>query len=60
MALVDVLEAWKGKQIQEILKEYIHKNYTIKEIATDLKISEGTVHRWLSDYNITKQENMWR
>ena len=55
MSLKKVIEAWKGKPIEELLYElYVEQNLSMPEIAKQLCISTGIVCRWLSEYGIAK------
>lgn len=60
MALIQVIEAWKGKPLEELLKElYLDKDMSMKEIANELCISIGVVHRYLTKFHICKQKDLW-
>lgn len=60
MGLTQVIEAWKSKPIEEILREmYIDKNMTILDISKELHISVGAVHKYLSKFHISKQNDLW-
>ena len=61
MALKVVLAAWRGKPVKDLLYElYIEENYSIPQIAEELKISTGIVCTWLAEYGITKNPVLWK
>jgi transposase len=61
MALKDVIREWKGKEVRDLLQDlYINKDMTMKEVASELHISVGIVHKWLASYSIHKEENIFK
>jgi len=61
MSNVQIIEKWKGKSLDKVLVElYIDSNMSIREIAEELGVSVGIVHKWLCDYGINKPTNLWK
>jgi predicted transcriptional regulator len=61
MALKEVLEAWKEKPLSDLLRElYVDKDMSIHTIARELHISSGMVHKYLAEYGITKNNNLFK
>lgn len=60
MSLKKVLELWKGRPVEELLLDlYIKQDLSIPQVAEELNISVGSVHKWLSDYGISKQNELY-
>jgi hypothetical protein len=60
MGLKEVLEAWKGVPLEELLRElYIDKDMNIADVAKELRISTGCVHGYLVKYGIKKHNNLF-
>lgn len=60
MALKEVLEAWRGEKLDEMLRKmYIDEDMSIREIGKELKISFGVVHKYLHEYGISKHTNLF-
>ena len=61
MSIKMVLEAWKGKPLDVLLRElYVDQNMNMKEVADSLHISVGMVHKYLTEYGIFKVDNLWQ
>ena len=61
MGVKELVEEIQKKPIDEILIDlYIDKNMSIREVSEELKVSSGTVHKWLAIYNISKQTGIWK
>ncbi len=43
-----------------LIKEYIDKDRSVKNIATELMVSKGTIKYWLRKHEIYKQTNSRR
>lgn len=60
MSVKNLVEKIEGRSIKEILHDkYIEKDMTIPEIADELGVSVGIVHKWLKDEGINKHKNIW-
>ena len=60
MSVKDVVEAWKGMPVEELLRsEYIDKDKSIPEIAKELHLSVGTIYNWITSYGLHKFNKPW-
>jgi uncharacterized protein YjcR len=60
MSVKNLIEKIEGRPIKEILHDkYIDKDMTIQEIADELGVSVGIVHKWLKENGINKHKNLW-
>ena len=61
MTIKAVLEVWQGKPLDVLLREmYVERDMTIKQIACELHISVGMVHKYLSEFGINKLNQLWK
>jgi len=61
LSLKRVIERWKGVSLEHLLRSlYIEKNLSMDDIAKELSVSIGVVHRWLNQYGISKQKELWK
>jgi len=55
MGLVQMLEAWKGKPVEQLLREeYVVARRSIHDIAKDWHVSSGTLHAWITRYGMER------
>ena len=60
MGLKEVIEAWKGIPIRELLRQmYVDQNMNQQEIAEELHIAQPTVSMWLEEYGIYNNEDLF-
>ena len=60
MGLKELIEAWKGEDVKELLlRLYIDQDLSIRDVAKELKISSSIVHKWLKDYGISKNNDLF-
>lgn len=60
MSVRDLIEKIETRSIKEILMDkYIEQDMTIQQIADELGVSVGIVHKWLKEEGINKQKNIW-
>lgn len=60
MSLKKIVESMKHDDIEKILRDlYIKKDYNMVQISEELMVSLGTVHKWLKEYNISKEKNLF-
>lgn len=60
MSLKEIIEAWKEEDVKDILlRLYIDQDLSIRDVAKELKISAGIVHKWLKDYGISKNNDLF-
>ena len=60
MSLKDVVEAWKDEDLKELLlKMYIDEDKSIRDVAKELKVSSSIIHKWLKDYGISKNNDLF-
>lgn len=60
MGIQEIIEAWKGETLEELLRDmYIEKDMSIRDISKELFISVGMVHAYLHKFSICKQNDMW-
>ncbi len=61
MSLKDVIEEWKGDTLKNVLLElYIDRDLSMDKVAKELKISVGIVYKWLKEYGISKNTDLWK
>lgn len=61
MSIKDLIEKWENRSIKEILLDkYIEQDLTIPQIADELGVSVGIVHKWLKDEGIDKHKNLFK
>lgn len=61
MSLKDVIEEWKGDTLKNVLLDlYIDKDLSMDKVAKELKISVGIVYKWLKEYGISKNTDLWK
>lgn len=55
MGLKQMLEAWKGRPVEALLREeYLVARRSIHDIARDWHVSSGTIHSWIVQYELDK------
>lgn len=55
MGLKQMLEAWKGQPVEQLLREeYLVARRSIHDIARDWHVSSGTIHSWIIQYGLDK------
>ena len=60
MSVRDLIEKWENRSIKDVLLDkYIEQDMTIPQIASDLGVSVGIVHKWLKEEGIDKHKNLW-
>lgn len=60
MSIRAMLEEWKGKSAEEILREeYIDNNKSVRQVAADLHLGIGTVFNWLTEFGLHKFNEPW-
>lgn len=60
MSIKDLIEKWENRSIKDVLLDkYIEQDMTIPQIANDLGVSVGIVHKWLKEEGIDKHKNLW-
>lgn len=60
MSVRDLIEKWENRSIKDVLLDkYIEQDMTIPQIANDLGVSVGIVHKWLKEEGIDKHKNLW-
>lgn len=60
MSIKTMLEAWKGKSVEDILREeYIDNDKPMKQIARELHLGLGTVYKWVTEYGLHKFNEPW-
>lgn len=60
MGLKEVIEAWQGVPIKELLRRmYIDENKSQAQIANELHISQQNVSIWMEKYGIVKNNNLF-
>ena len=61
MSLREVIEVWQGEPLEPLLwRLYIKEDMTMPEIADYLHVSKGVVHKWLHEFGINKQPELWK
>lgn len=61
MGIKELIEKYEKDSLENILRRmYIDEDLTIVEISRNLEVSVGTIHQWLSKFQITKQKKMWK
>lgn len=61
MSNKQIIEKWKGKSLDKVLVElYIDQNLSMPEVAKELCVALGTVHKWLGYYGIRKTPDLWK
>lgn len=60
MSIQALIEKIEKEPLEDVLKRlYIQKDMSIRQISRELNVSAGLVHKWLHDFSITKQKNLW-
>ena len=55
MGLKQIIESWKGKPVETLLREeYLVARRSIHDIANEWHVSSGTVHSWIIQYGLDK------
>ena len=61
MSLKDVIEEWKGDTLKNVLLElYIDRDLSMDKVAKELKLSVGILYKWLKEYGISKNTDLWK
>lgn len=61
MSLKEIIEDWKGKPLREILLElYIDEDMSLRDIEKILHVSREQINRWLKEFGITKNKNLFK
>lgn len=60
MSIQALIEKIEKEPLEDVLRRlYIERDMSMHQVAEELCVSVGLVHKWLHDFSITKNYYLW-